>query len=79
MAVERRCFHYYQNGSGDERWYCLACNTGTGQVYVVYEWTTNGDFSERRIELAEFLARERSAAKEKLVELIGTLAIAAST
>lgn len=73
MAVITRRFHYHEKGNHDEAWHELARDTETGDVFVVKGWARREDVDDCRIELAEFLGRERSTARDKLMALIGTL------
>lgn len=73
MAIITRRFHYHEKGNHDETWHELARDTETGEVFIEKGWARRDDVGDCRIELATFLATERSTARDKLVALIGSL------
>jgi hypothetical protein len=73
MAILTRQFFAHEKGNHDETWYRLARDTETGEVFILHEWAARSDAGSERIELSDFLSRNTSSAKTKLLTMIGTL------
>jgi hypothetical protein len=73
MSILTKQFYAHEKGNHDETFYHLARDTETGEVFVMHEWYARADVGSARIELADFLSRNTSSAKTKLLALIGTL------
>ncbi len=73
MAVLTREFHSHEDGSHYERFYSLARNTETSEVFIVYETITpKGEHNTSRREIGAVL-QEQNTAATKLRDLLGTL------
>lgn len=73
MPIITRRFHYHEKGNHNEKWFLLARDTESGDVFIQHEWAERADQGSRRIELVDFLATDQSSARTKLIDLIGSL------
>jgi hypothetical protein len=76
LAQNKRTFHTHERGDGDLDAYSLVRDGGTGEVYVLHEWTLPGDGGPvqgaARLDLDGFLL-DSGVPQQRLRELIGTL------
>lgn len=74
MPIQKRQFHYHEQGSHDEEWYYLARDTETGEVFVIHATAPfKGKETTNRLEIEELLRGHRGTAADTLRQLIGTL------
>jgi hypothetical protein len=76
VTILKREFHRRERDMGNEDRYYLCRDSDSGQVFVLHEWSREGNHGHEpgseRIEIDVFLVR-RGIVENRLRELIGTL------
>lgn len=72
MAIVRKQFHSHEKGNHDETFYYLARDTETGRVFIIHGWAA-GSSGEEEMTVAQFFERVNGSARERFLQLIGTV------
>ncbi|KFC66845.1 hypothetical protein FG93_04327 [Bosea sp. LC85] len=73
MAVVRKQFHRHEKGNHDETFYYLARDTESRRVFIIHGWAAGKNVDEVELSVSDFLAQVNGTARDRFLELIGTL------